>query len=811
MGECTRNYNWSATPLGTPDQWPLSLRTTVGIVLHSAFPMFLFWGSDLICFYNDAYRGSLGNDGKHPAVGKRGADVWPEIWDFIGPMIQQVIHSGSPTFFEDQLVPIYRNGRLEDVYWTYSYSPVYDDDGQINGVFVTTYETTQAVLNRQRLEASEIRFRTMFDQAPVAIGTLRGENLIIETANHKVLEILQKTDSIIGKPWLEALPELVGQPAEDIIKEVYRTGVPFTVSEFPAHLKKKGHLEQGYYTFSYLPLTEQTSEKGVLQVAIDVTDQVLARQKIEESEARFRSLISESPVATCLFVGLDLVLNVANEQMIRFFGRGTAIVGKPVREVLTNTNSDSTAIALLEQVLSTGEPFTATAAPADLTIDGVSGTHYFDLSLKPLRNEAGAIYAVLETAVDVTEQVLARQKLEEAESDLRVAVEMAQLGTWSIDVATNGLTYSERLIEWFGHNPAEQDYRLVIPILDPRDQERVASAVAWALTPESGGVYNETYTVIHPQTGKRRILHAQGKTVFDAAGKAVRLNGTAQDITIQRELQLALENEVREQTEALASTNEELATINEDLIELNNLLLRSNDNLQKFAYVASHDLQEPLRKIQQFGDLLKSQYAESLGEGVDYLERMQSAASRMSTLIRDLLNFSRISTQRDTNVPVPLDKVVSTVLTDLDLRIQETGAVVTVAPLPTLLGDQPQLEQLFQNLVSNALKFRRAGIQPVVHISSYRVNHPDLPSSVKPVRTAAAYHRIDVADNGIGFDEKYVDRIFQVFQRLHGRNEFAGTGIGLAISEKVVANHGGAITATSQPGQGTTFSAYFPI
>ena len=811
MGECTRNYNWSATPLGTPDQWPLSLRTTVGIVLHSAFPMFLFWGSDLICFYNDAYRGSLGNDGKHPAVGKRGADVWPEIWDFIGPMIQQVIHSGSPTFFEDQLVPIYRNGRLEDVYWTYSYSPVYDDDGQINGVFVTTYETTQAVLNRQRLEASEIRFRTMFDQAPVAIGTLRGENLIIETANHKVLEILQKTDSIIGKPWLEALPELVGQPAEDIIKEVYRTGVPFTVSEFPAHLKKKGHLEQGYYTFSYLPLTEQTSEKGVLQVAIDVTDQVLARQKIEESEARFRSLISESPVATCLFVGLDLVLNVANEQMIRFFGRGTAIVGKPVREVLTNTNSDSTAIALLEQVLSTGEPFTATAAPADLTIDGVSGTHYFDLSLKPLRNEAGAIYAVLETAVDVTEQVLARQKLEEAESDLRVAVEMAQLGTWSIDVATNGLTYSERLIEWFGHNPAEQDYRLVIPILDPRDQERVASAVAWALTPKSGGVYNETYTVIHPQTGKRRILHAQGKTVFDAAGKAVRLNGTAQDITIQRELQLALENEVREQTEALASTNEELATINEDLIELNNLLLRSNDNLQKFAYVASHDLQEPLRKIQQFGDLLKSQYAESLGEGVDYLERMQSAASRMSTLIRDLLNFSRISTQRDTNVPVPLDKVVSTVLTDLDLRIQETGAVVTVAPLPTLLGDQPQLEQLFQNLVSNALKFRRAGIQPVIHISSYRVNHPDLPSSVKPVRTAAAYHRIDVADNGIGFDEKYVDRIFQVFQRLHGRNEFAGTGIGLAISEKVVANHGGAITATSQPGQGTTFSAYFPI
>ncbi len=200
MGSLTRNYDWSTTALGTPDQWPLSLCTTVGLVLHSAFPMFLFWGPGLICFYNDAYRVSLGENGKHPAVGKPGAEVWPEIWDFIGPMIQQVMSTGEPTFFADQLVPIYRNGRLEDVYWTFSYSPAFGDDGQINGVFVTCNETTAAVLNRQRLEVSEARFRSLIREAPAAMLVVRGNDLVIETVNQALLRLLDRSEDIVGKP-----------------------------------------------------------------------------------------------------------------------------------------------------------------------------------------------------------------------------------------------------------------------------------------------------------------------------------------------------------------------------------------------------------------------------------------------------------------------------------------------------------------------------------------------------------------------------------------------------------------------------------
>ena len=266
----------------------------------------------------------------------------------------------------------------------------------------------------------------------------------------------------------------------------------------------------------------------------------------------------------------------------------------------------------------------------------------------------------------------------------------------------------------------------------------------------------------------------------------------------------------KETQQLLKANNEQLERANAALENSNQALNRSNSNLQQFAYVASHDLQEPLRKIQAFGDLLKTQHSTQIGTGLDYIERMQSAASRMSTLIKDLLTFSRISTRQDNSTPVPLSDVILPVLTDLEMVIEESGAVVELDQLPTVSGDPPQLGQLFQNLLSNALKFRRPNVPPRVRIRAQLVPARQLPPSVKPVLQAAAYYRIDVLDNGIGFDEKYADRMFQVFQRLHGKSQYPGTGIGLAICEKVVVNHGGAITASSQPGQGATFSVYLP-
>ena len=248
-------------------------------------------------------------------------------------------------------------------------------------------------------------------------------------------------------------------------------------------------------------------------------------------------------------------------------------------------------------------------------------------------------------------------------------------------------------------------------------------------------------------------------------------------------------------------------------LELANLeLLRSNDNLQQFAYVASHDLQEPLRKIRAFGDLLLNQYGPVLGpDGADMIGRMQSAAGRMSTLIIDLLAYSRISTHRDAFQRVSLASLLTGVCDDLSLVISETQAEVQMDALPNVLGDALQLRQLFQNLLSNALKFRQPDRPLVVRIVSRLILAANLPLDLMPTPgNAPQFLEISVTDNSIGFDDKYRDRIFQVFQRLHTKSQYTGTGVGLAICRKVVENHGGSIGVTSRVGEGATFRVYLP-
>lgn len=241
-----------------------------------------------------------------------------------------------------------------------------------------------------------------------------------------------------------------------------------------------------------------------------------------------------------------------------------------------------------------------------------------------------------------------------------------------------------------------------------------------------------------------------------------------------------------------------------------NDLQRSNTNLEQFAYIASHDLQEPLRKIQSFGDLLQTKRGAELGDDIDLLARMQQAAKRMSTLVKDLLAYSRISTRQEAASSVLLNQAVEGALKDLDVTIYQSRAQIDVTTLPVVQGNVGQLEQLFQNLLSNALKFHREGVPPRIRISAQTVAETELPSEVKPARKAPMYHRIEVSDEGIGFEGRYLDRVFQVFQRLHSKSAYPGTGIGLAICEKVAINHGGAITAVSQPGQGAIFQVYLP-
>lgn len=238
-------------------------------------------------------------------------------------------------------------------------------------------------------------------------------------------------------------------------------------------------------------------------------------------------------------------------------------------------------------------------------------------------------------------------------------------------------------------------------------------------------------------------------------------------------------------------------------------LQRSNHELQNFASVASHDLQEPLRKIQIIGERLKSTYGETLtNQGRDYVERMQQAATRMNSLIQDLLAFSRLTSQTQSFKSVDLTQVVQGVLSDLEIRIEHSGGHVEVSNLPTLVADPTQMRQLLQNLISNGLKFSKPGQSPVVKVQGLLIQSQSENTAGLP--SAPELCQIRITDNGIGFDEKHLGRIFKIFQRLHGRNEYEGTGVGLAVCQKIAERHGGTITATSTPGQGATFIVTLP-
>jgi light-regulated signal transduction histidine kinase (bacteriophytochrome) len=240
-------------------------------------------------------------------------------------------------------------------------------------------------------------------------------------------------------------------------------------------------------------------------------------------------------------------------------------------------------------------------------------------------------------------------------------------------------------------------------------------------------------------------------------------------------------------------------------------LKRTNANLEEFAYAASHDLQEPLRKIQYFSERLKTSLAAAMPqEERKMLERIEAATSRMWQLIEDLLQYSRVSVRPDALKQVALNDLVHRVMQDFEPTIIQTGAKINIHPLPHINGDERQLHQLFQNLIGNALKYRKPDEKPEVTIRSAMLppTHPLLQHV--PDAKKEAYHLIEISDNGIGFQQEQAEKIFQVFHRLHGRSEYEGTGIGLAIVQKVVKNHGGLIIAQGEPDKGATFRILLP-
>lgn len=563
---------------------------------------------------------------------------------------------------------------------------LYDKKGQqagFSGIVLDTTAEKSLRLEQQKLiarvEQNEKRFRAMIEQAPVAMGVLKGDEFVIETANDMLLKLWGRDASVIGKKLLDGLPELAGQPFPKLLQNVLATGEAYYGYEFAALLERNGEMEQCYFDFVYAPYYQDGALSGVQAIAIEVTSQVRAKKQLEESERRFRKLVEEAPVATAIYTGREMKISLANEAMLRLWGKDASAIGKSVGEALPELEGQPF-LQLLDNVFTTGVPYAAKEDRADLVVDGKLQTYYFNFTYQPLQDAQNNVYAILNMAVDVTESVNARNQIQQQ----------------------------------------EERYRTLAAELDTRVQERT------------------------------------------------------------RDLQRA---------------NESLA--------------KSNSELAQYAYVASHDLQEPLRKIRVFSSMLEEKA--TLDEpSANLLGRIISSSGRMSQLINDLLEFSRLLNAGKSMQRTDLNEVLRNVLQDFELSIHEKNAQIDADVLPVLEAQPLQINQLFNNLVSNALKFAKQDVPLKLTIRSRSLTPHEVAELPLPYSSGNNYIELTFADNGVGFDQRYSEQIFEVFKRLHSGQAYPGSGIGLALCRKIAENHRGYLYALSKEGEGTVFHVILP-
>ncbi len=540
-----------------------------------------------------------------------------------------------------------------------------------------------------------------------------------------------------------------------------------------------------------------------------------SQRQTAESLAQLDTFVMNAPLGMA-FLDRELRLVRINKQLAEANGLSIeADLGKRLTEAVPDLPSERLEEYL--QVLATGEAVTNRLVVGQPDIPTATG-RVWESSYYPVRQPDGDLLGVGVVTREISQKLRDEQALKESEARFRNLAEAMPQIVW--------VTLPDGFTEYFnsnwyihtGRTELESLGSAWLDALHPDDREPTAKR--WNEATVSGLPYEINYR-FRGASGNYRWFLGRGLPQRDDSGAILRWFGTCTDIDdakriadalaeSERLLQLShteLEQRVALRTVELSGAISALQDEVDFRLKAEKQaaasaveLLRSNGELEQFAYVASHDLQEPLRKIQAFGDRLKIKCAAQLSaDGIDYLDRMMSSATRMRQLINDLLAFSRLTSKPRVFGPVNLATIAAGMLSDLEIRIQQTGARVEIGFLPVIDADPLQMRQLFQNLLSNALKFFKPDTPPNITIDG------EIIPGVRPLL------RLQFRDNGIGFDVKYLDRIFQVFQRLHGRGDYEGTGVGLAICHKIAHLHGGEITAISSPGNGATFVVTLPV
>jgi PAS domain S-box-containing protein len=895
------------------------------MVMQAPVAIAVYRGSDLVAeIVNEAYLPLVGKT-REQFEGKPLFESLPEVRKEVEGPMNRVMSTGEAFHANEFEVFIDRNGRMEQCFFNLVFEP-FRENGKIVGVMAVAHEVTGLVTARHETEESALKLRSLIAAAPEAIAVYVGRDLIIDMKNEPYMKMIGKGRDIGGKPLSEVMPELASenQPFLKLLDDVYTSGKQFSASEMPAKITQNGVLEDNYYDFSYTPLRNAEGEiYAILHMALDVTDRVAQRLKIEESERRFRTMaeasevfisvgdetgagtyfnqawiettgrnleqlldygwadlvhpedkepwldnyhrafvrqqpfhgefrlrdhrgnyqwlyaqgaprfrddgtlagyissciniterksaeqqlrrseeqvramISSAPFPIGVYIGKEMRIAFANRKIMDVWGKGDGVVGKTYSEVLPEL-AEQNIYQQLDRVFSTGEPFHAQNQRVDLVVDGLLQPFYFNYSFTPLFNDSGEVYGVMNTAAEVTDLIVTQHKLQLSEQNLHNMILQAPVAMCILLGPEHRVEVAnDMMIELWGKpKEAMMDRPIFEGLPDAREQ---------GLELLLDGVFNTGETFRASERPVELLRNGKYEQVYQnfvyepyrgGDGEILGVLAVTIDVTAEVSARKEIEDIVQARTAELADANRELQ--------------RSNAELEQFAYIASHDLQEPLRKISIFLQMLEAGLGEMDERSKGYMEKIYASAARMTRLIRDVLSYSRLAKESFAFEPVDMNVVVTEILQDFDLLIQQKSAVFEVSGLPVVSAIHLQMSQLMSNLVANALKFSKPDVKPKVMITSEELTQDQI-AGYGMLSKERKYAMIVVRDNGIGFGQEYAEKIFNIFQRLHDKAAFEGTGIGLSMCQKIADNHAGHIFATSEEGHGAAFHVILPL
>jgi PAS domain S-box-containing protein len=734
-------------------------------------------------------------------IGKPLLHALPEFRDqgFI-PLLEEVRTTRNPFYAYEFPITVNRHGKEQVLYFDFIYKAYYENEtsGKADGIISIGHDVTSQVYAKKIVQESESKYRTLFesmDQGFCIFEVIFNENN--EGVDYRFLEVnpaFERQSGLkdaLGKRILELAPAFEDRWPKHYGKVVL-TGEPLRIIDESKALGK-------WFDIYAFRLGEEGSKK-VAAFFTDISEQKKAVENLRESDERFRNLADESP----LFV---FIIESSPEAPVTYWNKcWLEYTGQTMEEALGtawNGKIHSDDLPFVQELYTPAyekkQPYIIPGVRVKKH-DGEYRWHTFKGNPRFLAD--GSFDGYVGVGFDIHDQKLAENTLKENEVILQkmVAERTTELENQKnlfdniLRNSSNGITVTEMIRD-------EQRN-----IIDARTIMANDAAVKYIGLPKD--VFLST-TALQLDPG---ILESEyGKTCLKtlATGEPalsqyfIEMTSRWQELTISKM-----------DDDHLIHIFTDVTPIKEAQLQLERTieeLQRSNTNLEEFAYAASHDLKEPIRKIHIFSDKLKSLLSDRMNkEEKNFFERMDLATNRMNTLIDDLLQYSYVSKGAVADQPVNLNQVIQVVLEDLDMEIEDKNADLYSDPLPTIIGHKRQLQQLFQNLIGNALKYTLPDTLPVIKITSRIADEQDKELHKLYRNGSGVFHLIEVKDNGIGFNQTDADKIFKVFTRLHGNAEYKGSGVGLSIVRKVVENHNGYIWAEGTPGQGATFKIILP-